>query len=77
MAVDNLWASRRQMKLLLAGIDPHIIQSNVKVRITRESQPYDIKQRGQRLVGYLDVNVLEQAVSEVKVKVEVELNLLT
>ena len=48
------------MKLLFTCVDPHVERAEVDVRISRESQPGNIKQSGETLIRYGKIDVLEQ-----------------
>ena len=59
MAAQHLRFAARQVKLAAADIDPHIGVGHHQIGIAGEPKPGDIKQRGQTLVGHLDVDVFE------------------
>ena len=58
-AAQSLWIACRKMNLATAGIDPHVFQTGHDVRIARESEAGDIKQRTQHLIRHSHVDVFE------------------
>src|SRR3989304_2059116 len=48
------------MELLLADVGPHIIQTDIEIRITGEAQTDNVKEYRQRLVRHLDIDMLKQ-----------------
>ena len=60
MAAENLCFGLWQMKLLFTGIDPHVERTEVDVWITGESKPGYVKQCGDALIRYGEIDVLEQ-----------------
>ena len=59
MAVNYLHGPNRQVKLLLADVRPHIVNTDVEVWIAGKTHPDNVKERGQSLVGNLKVNVFQ------------------
>ena len=48
------------MKLLLAYVGPHIIQTDIEIGIAGEAETDNVKEYRQRLVRHLDIDVLKQ-----------------
>nr|WP_245315645.1 hypothetical protein [Bradyrhizobium neotropicale] len=59
MTAQHLGFAARQVKLALAGIDPHVGVGHHQVGVAGEPEPRDVKQAGEALIRDLDVDVLE------------------
>ena len=59
MAAQHLRIAARQMELAAPDIDPHVAVGDHQVRVARQPESGSIEQRGETLVGDLDVDVLE------------------
>ncbi len=56
---QHLRRRRRQVELRVADVDPHVLEPDHEVRVTRQAQRDHVELRGQLLVGHTDVDVLE------------------
>ena len=57
MTSENLGVTRREMKLLLADIHPHIARPDHHIRVARKPEARDIECRSNRLVRDRDIDV--------------------
>src|ERR1051325_2811943 len=47
---EALRAARRQVKLLLADVDPHVVEADGEIRIAREAEADDVEENRLRLI---------------------------
>ena len=57
---EHLRCARRQVELLLADVDPHVLGGDHEVRVAREPETLHVERGGDGLVGDLHVDVLEE-----------------
>ncbi len=59
MAAQHLRGPRRQMKLALADIHPHVGVAHHQIGIARQAETGHIEKRCQMLIGHRDIDMLE------------------
>src|SRR5579884_1637806 len=60
VAPQHLRLAGRQVELLIADVDPHIVEAHGHVRVAGEAEPDNVEQRRQELVRLAHVHVLQQ-----------------
>ena len=53
-------AAGRQVELLAADVDPHVVQAHVHVRVPGQPEPEDVEGQRRGLIGNGDVDVLQR-----------------